>query len=115
VAEDQVRAIPLLHQMLEASDERIVLKDIDGCIRFSAEFTNAGDVQATLDAIGDGYAENDAVTRRAILDLYEEVFNHKAFTGRSGTMFTGIWLPSFCWRWKRAFSTRSTVAPIMQH
>ena len=97
VAEDQVRAIPLLHQMLEASDERIVLKDIDGCIRFSAEFTNAGDVQATLDAIGDGYAENDAVTRRAILDLYEEVFNHKAFTGRSGTMFGFEGLGSIYW------------------
>jgi hypothetical protein len=97
VAEDQVRAIPLLRRMLEANDKRIVLQDSDDCIRFSAEFTNAGDVAATLDEISDDYAEIDAATRKAILDLYEDVFNHKAFTGRSGTMFGFEGLGSIYW------------------
>jgi hypothetical protein len=97
VAEDQVRAIPLLSQMLEACDERVVLKDAEGSVRFSAEFTNAGDVEATLDAIGDDYADNDSATRRAILELYEAVFDHKSFTGRSGTMFGFEGLGSIYW------------------
>jgi hypothetical protein len=97
VTEDQVEAIPLLSQMLEAGDERVVLKDADGFVRFSAEFTNAGDVDATLDAIGDDYSENVAASRKAILDLYEDVFDHKAFTGRSGTMFGFEGLGSIYW------------------
>jgi hypothetical protein len=97
VAEDQVREIPLLRRMLEANDKRIVLQDSDGCVRFSAEFTNAGDVEGTLDEIGEDYVENDAGSRRAILDLYEDVFNHKAFTGRSGTMFGFEGLGSIYW------------------
>ena len=97
VAEDQVRVIPLLSQMLEAGDERVVLKDADGFVRFSAEFTNAGDVEATLDAIGDDYAENDFATRRSVLELFEAVFDHKSFTGRSGTMFGFEGLGSIYW------------------
>ena len=97
VAEDQVQAIPLLGQMLEAGDERVVLKDADGFVRFSAEFTNAGDVEAALDTIGDDYSENDSATRKAILELYESVFDHKSFTGRSGTMFGFEGLGSIYW------------------
>ena len=41
--------IPLLRDMLHSGDDRIVLRDADGDIRFNAEFRNAGDVRATLE------------------------------------------------------------------
>jgi len=97
VAEDKVQGIPLLARMLNTNDARIVLRDVDGCVRFAAEFTNAGDVEAALDAIGDDFAENDPAARRAILELYETVFDHKSFTGRSGTMFGFEGLGSIYW------------------
>jgi len=95
--EDQVRAIPLLDGMLERGDGRIVIRDAEGCLRFNADFSNAGDVVAALNRLG---GENDdavAADRAAILDLYESVFHHSEFTGRSGTMFGFEGLGSIYW------------------
>ena len=94
--EDRVRAIPLLHAMLEENDGRIVVRDAEGCLRFNADFTNEGDLNAALDEIAGEY---DAVAsdRNAALDLYESVFHHSEFTGRSGTMFGFEGLGSIYW------------------
>ena len=95
--EDSVRAIPFLSNMLERGDERIVLRDAEGALRFNADFTNVGDVGKVLDELaqkGDAAAPTD---RRAIVDLYETVFQHSEFTGRSGTMFGFEGLGSIYW------------------
>ena len=46
---EQVEAIPLLQRMLAEGDDRIVVRDADGCYRFNADFTNVGDLNAQLD------------------------------------------------------------------
>jgi len=97
LADEDVSAISLLTEMLDAGDERIVLRDAEGSVRFNAEFTNAGDVAAMLDSIGEQYNASDRSIRRAVLELYETVFDHKAFTGRSGTMFGFEGLGSIYW------------------
>jgi len=97
VPDDLIEAYPLLNEMLNAGDQRIVLRDDDGCVRFNAEFTNASDVEAMLEALGEEYGANEAATRRAIHKLYETVFDHKSFTGRSGTMFGFEGLGSIYW------------------
>jgi hypothetical protein len=84
---ERIEAIPLLGQMLEAGDERIVCHDSDGCYRFNADFSNAGDLQARLETIGGEAGSQIAAIRDELLALYEDVFHHRAFTGRSGTMF----------------------------
>ena len=83
----RVTCIPLLARMLEHGDERIVLQDADGWHRFSAELRNAGDLNAVLDVLATEYGEQVEAARQELNQLYESVFNHKAFTGRSGTMF----------------------------
>jgi hypothetical protein len=97
LADKDVRAISLLTEMLDAGDDRIVLRDAEGSVRFNAEFTNAGDVAAMLDSIGEQYNASDRSIRCAVLELYESVFDHKAFTGRSGTMFGFEGLGSIYW------------------
>ena len=94
---NEVNAIPVLVDMLESGDDRIVLRDAEGTLRFNAEFRNSGDVKAMLNTIREQYPALDKSTRRAILDLYETVFQHKAFTGRSGTMFGFEGLGSIYW------------------
>jgi len=84
---EQVEAIPLLLQMLAAGDEQIILRDADGCYRFSADFKNAGDLEVRLGILANDYGDEIEAARQAILELYETVFQHKSFTGRSGTMF----------------------------
>jgi hypothetical protein len=40
-----------------------------------------------LDDLAPVHADEAQHARQSLLELYEQVFNHKAFTGRSGTMF----------------------------
>ncbi|MDX1507353.1 MAG: hypothetical protein R3358_03660, partial [Woeseiaceae bacterium] len=92
--EDRVRAIPLLEAMLERGDRRVVVRDAEGCLRFNSSFRNAGDLEDALDRIG---TDAGAADRKAIFELYESVFRHSEFTGRSGTMFGFEGLGSIYW------------------
>ncbi len=88
---DEVEAIPLLRLQLERGDRRIVERDADGCYRFNSKFANIGDLDDQLDAMVEDYAEHGeagfAQARQSLRALFEQVFNHQAFTGRSGGMF----------------------------
>ena len=96
VPEEEVRAIPLLDSMLERGDGRIVIRDAEGYLRFNSDFVNAGSVVEALNRLT---GDEDAVAKDcdAILDLYESVFHHSEFTGRSGTMFGFEGLGSIYW------------------
>ena len=84
---DDVAAISLLQGMLEAGDKRIVLEDVDGAYRFNANFANVGDLHEQLDALTGTYGDDVAAARGPLHELFERIFNHQNFTGRSGTMF----------------------------
>jgi hypothetical protein len=83
----QFESIPLLRQMVEQRDDSIVLRDEDGWYRFNSDLRNRGDLIARLDDLAPVYGDEAQHARQSLLGLYEQVFNHKAFTGRSGTMF----------------------------
>ncbi|MGB5351475.1 MAG: hypothetical protein WBN10_17850 [Polyangiales bacterium] len=83
----QFESIPLLGQMVERGDDSIVLRDEDGWYRFNSDLRNRGDLIARLDDLAPVYGDEAQHARQSLLGLYEQVFNHKAFTGRSGTMF----------------------------
>jgi hypothetical protein len=72
---------PTLAAMVESGDGSILTRDADGQLRFNPDLHNAEAVEARL---GEDFPEAEA---RAVLEMYEEVFNHRAFTGRSGTMY----------------------------
>ena len=84
---DGVEECALLRRMLAAGDDRIVARDPDGGYRFNADFTNVGDLDARLDELAGVYGEDVAAAREPLHALYERVFRHREFTGRSGTMF----------------------------
>ena len=83
----QLESIPLIKRMLEEDEDRIVLCDADGCYRFNADLRNVGDLNTRLDALLPLYGDELEQARQAFQALYENVFSHKAFTGRSGGMF----------------------------
>jgi hypothetical protein len=87
VPSEQVETIPLLQEMLAENDESILLRDADGNYRFNAELTNAGELNNQLDSMTDVYGDSIEAARNPLRELYENVFNHQAFTGRSGGMF----------------------------
>lgn len=90
---------PLLGAMLEANDTRLVERDAGGRVRFHGSFTKSGDLAEALDRLvdDDRYGIQVKDQRQAVLDLYEDVFNHRAFTGRSGAMYGYEGLGSIYW------------------
>ncbi|MEM7139191.1 MAG: hypothetical protein AAF500_21640 [Myxococcota bacterium] len=97
VPSDQIEAIPWLQQMLAAGDNGIVVRDADGNYRFNADFHNVDDLEARLDVLSAEFPEEVRAARTPLGQLYERVFEHKAFTGRSGTMFRFEGLGSVYW------------------
>lgn len=90
-------AIELLKQLEADNEATIVVKDVQGSYRFHSDFKNAEDLSTKLDQLADKYQAQLAKDKTAILDLYEQVFNHNAFTGRSGGMFGFEGLGSIYW------------------
>jgi len=84
---ERFESIPLLRQMVEGDDETIVLRDEAGCYRFNADLRSRRDLIARLNDSAPAYGDEIQHARQAVLELYEQVFDHKSFTGRSGTMF----------------------------
>ncbi|HSN75868.1 MAG TPA: hypothetical protein VL334_12400, partial [Anaerolineae bacterium] len=70
-----------------------------GVYHFNGNFRNAGDVARVLDDLAQelAFAQLAAVERTFMLDLFEATFDHRAFTGRSGTFFAYEGLGSIYW------------------
>ncbi|WP_052573943.1 hypothetical protein [Haloferula sp. BvORR071] len=90
------KSIPTLAEMLDHGDHRILVPDITGDFRFHPALTNEYELAAALDRIAmkADFVDSD---REAIRALYELVFHHRAFTGRSGAMFAYEGLGCIYW------------------
>jgi len=87
----------LLKTLLEERNLTIVEKDIRGNVHFNGNFRNANELKTGLEKLGPAYQALVEKEKQMILDLFEEVFNHKEFTGRSGTFFGYEGLGSIYW------------------
>ena len=89
----------LVAKLTEAGDRRLLIRDVAGVYHFNGRFRNADDVKRTLDELQEDPAFGALVPaeRAYILELFEQTFNHSAFTGRSGTFFAFEGLGSVYW------------------
>jgi hypothetical protein len=71
-----------LNEMIERGDRRIVVRDANGVAHFNPAFRNSALLGEALAPLGLPDQE-----RMQILSLYEEVFDHQSFTGRSGVFY----------------------------
>ena len=85
----EVESNPLLMALLQAGDATVIACDVQGQYRFHAGFRNGHDLQEALAKLSgqDRWAALVTAHGPAAHDLYERVFKHRAFTGRSGSMF----------------------------
>jgi hypothetical protein len=88
IPERRARAIPLVKRVVPMGESAIVARDVSGTLRFHPDLRHAKDLRAALDALArrPGWADAVAADREAVLELYEDVFRHREFTGRSGAM-----------------------------
>jgi hypothetical protein len=94
IPEAALAAAPLLGRLLEAGDGQVVLRDAARRLRFHGALTNAEACAAALRALVPCPGEAEVA---AVLEVYEQVFHHRAFTGRSGSMFAYEGLGSIYW------------------
>ena len=88
VPEAAVSTSSLLKAMLLTGDGRIVNRDSYGEVHFNAGFRNADLLKAALRGLRDGeYQEFAERESDLILGIYEQVFDHQSFTGRSGSFY----------------------------
>lgn len=92
IPENLVQQSALLQQLVSEKNTQIIEKDVLGNYHFNGNFKNAGDLELALDDLKVENQEKDL-----ILGIFEEVFNHKEFTGRSGTFYGYEGLGSIYW------------------
>ncbi len=99
VAAEAVAGSALVAALTAVNDRRLLICDDAGVYHFNGSFRNAGDVARTLDELGQepAFAPLVAAERGLVLDLFEATFDHRAFTGRSGTFFAYEGLGSIYW------------------
>lgn len=88
---------PVLVDMIANADERLVMQDVKGSYRFNPNIKNSDELIIQLNKISPDYPSLDKQTVSKIAALYETVFNHQSFTGRSGGMFGFEGLGSVYW------------------
>jgi len=88
----------LISKLLGEGHEGFVLKDAQGNIRFHDSILQSADVEKWLSQLQ--VAKKDA---DFIREIYEEVFAHKQFTGRSGIMYKYEGIGSIYWHQNSKF------------
>lgn len=97
IPQSQIDAYPSLSGLFALGESSILEKDVEGIYHFNATLTNKEDLDLALDQLTQQHGDEYGALRSDIQALYEEVFNHKAFTGRSGGMFGFEGLGSIYW------------------
>jgi hypothetical protein len=92
-----VRATTLARALAEDPEQEIVEIDGEGALRFGGTLRNAQELRAALDALPPSWEAMRAAEGAALVEHFEEVFQHRAFTGRSGTFFAYEGLGSIYW------------------
>ncbi len=98
VTPEQAAAAPLLGLLVASGDRSVVLRDVRGDLHFAPTIHNVRDVLEALDTVAPrlpaGAVEQG---RGALLHLFDDVFRHSEFTGRSGSFFAFEGLGSIYW------------------
>ncbi len=98
IPEVDIKSSELLTKLVSDGNKEVVEQDVNGCFHFNGNFRNADDLKNALNKLsGDTYNALVGKEKKVVLDVFEKVFNHKAFTGRSGTFFGYEGLGSIYW------------------
>ncbi|WP_178985906.1 hypothetical protein [Winogradskyella helgolandensis] len=88
----------LLKQLIADKNTQIIEKDGTGQYHFNGNFNNAKSLKAALQELPEGkYDALIKAEKPLLLNIFEEMFDHKSFTGRSGTFYGYEGLGSIYW------------------
>ncbi len=94
----KVEQSELLMALIANGNSQIIEKDVLGHYHFNGSFHNANSLKKALESLpAKKYQRLIEKDSKLLLELFEDIFNHKAFTGRSGTFFGYEGLGSIYW------------------
>ncbi|MFZ4796317.1 MAG: hypothetical protein ACOYMA_02415 [Bacteroidia bacterium] len=98
IPKEAIKQSKLINAMLADGDKSLVEQDIKGDYHFNGNFKNAGDLSDAIAKLENSkYGQFIEQEKKVLLDTFETVFNHKSFTGRSGTFYGYEGLGSIYW------------------
>ncbi|HRX16717.1 MAG TPA: hypothetical protein P5123_10420 [Spirochaetota bacterium] len=96
---EKISNTSLKEKLLSGKLKTIIEKDANTICHFNSSFRNVGDLNRAIENLNQ--FENDDVVnsneKQILNQLFEEVFNHASFTGRSGTFYAYEGLGSIYW------------------
>ena len=97
ISKDFIDSSGLAKKLMGSQNEAILIADVEGEVHFNGSFNNALDLEEALGNLGAPFHSLVNAEKQGFLDEYERIFNHQAFTGRSGTFFGYEGLGSIYW------------------
>lgn len=99
VSQAQVANLSLITTLVERGDPSLMVRDENGDYHFNGDFKNVRSVKQALARLKEDAELAPLVEREgeAICQLFEDVFDHGSFTGRSSTFFAYEGLGSIYW------------------
>ena len=99
ISDELLQPSKLVRQLREDKIGTLVQFDVNGRAHFKADIHNAEELGKVLDRLAENpaYKAMVAEDRDLLLEVHEKVFNHKEFTGRSGTFYGYEGLGSIYW------------------
>ena len=117
IPEKKVRSSALFTKLLKDKNTDIIEKDALGNYHFNGNFNNANSLKQALSQLPEEkYQQLVEKDKAILLDIFEEVFDHKSFTGRSGTFYGYEGLGSIYWHMvsKLLLSVQETCLQAME-
>lgn len=97
ISADKIEQSELLQKLVTHGNRQIIEQDVLGNYHFNGNFNNANSLKEALNSLDDSYADLVKSDETLLLQTFEEIFDHKSFTGRSGTFFGYEGLGSIYW------------------
>jgi hypothetical protein len=97
IPKEKVEVSRLLKALIADGNTAIINRDVYGDSHFNGTLTNIREFQEALRTLDIRYHDMLKSEKEDLLDLYESVFHHKQFTGRSGSFFAYEGIGSIYW------------------
>lgn len=95
---EEVAKSELLKKLAEENEVSFLTKDATGGFHFSGTFRNADVMADAMDKLDkQKFGALVEKEKQQVLDIYEKMFDHQSFTGRSGTFYGYEGLGSIYW------------------
>ena len=115
IPKELIEQSQLIKALINNNDSSIVVQDINGQVHFNSKLRNASELKYVLEEQINSHKPSEE-EEKSILKIYESVFDHQSFTGRSGTFYKYEGLGCIYWHMvsKLALSVEETYLKAVE-